>query len=155
MEILTVHVHRYIPEAKGTVTLPLALFTIHSPQQQCKYWWLGFVDVFQKWRELFPSPWNWSQSTTPMEIPTIHVRRCIPEGEGIVPLLLALFTIQNTNGNIDGLKTIDVFQRRRELFPFSYQWWQLKLTEWVSSSRRNYRRTANSNVLVINASLTV
>jgi hypothetical protein len=79
---------------------------------------------------------------TPMKKPTVRVCRCISKAKGIVPLLLALFTVQNTNGLFlsvysrgEGNCSLPleiVFQMRRELFPFSCRWWQLKSTEWVA-----------------------
>jgi len=39
----------------------------------------------------------------------IENRQCIPKANGTVPLPLVVFIMHNTDGNIDGLKTIDVF----------------------------------------------
>jgi hypothetical protein len=45
-----------------------------------------------------------------MEIPTVCVCRCIPEAKGTIPLSQALFTMQYTDGNTDGLK-LSVYSR--------------------------------------------
>jgi hypothetical protein len=59
--------------------------TIHLTSHRWKYRWFVSVSVLQRWRELFPSLWHWSWNITSMEIPTVHVRWCIPEKKGVVP----------------------------------------------------------------------
>jgi hypothetical protein len=76
---------------------------VHYTNHWWKYRQFVYVDVFQTRGELFPSTRHCSLCKPSMETPTVCVHRCIPEAKGIVPLLQALFTINNTEGNIDGL----------------------------------------------------
>jgi hypothetical protein len=68
---------------------------------------------------IVPLPRNYSLCITPIEILMLRVRRCIPEAKGIVLLPFELFTMHNTDENTNELKIISVFQRGRQVFPFS------------------------------------
>jgi hypothetical protein len=84
-----------ILEAKGTVPLPQTLFIVQYID--------GNTDkhkssVYSRGKGNCP-PWHCSLCITPMETPTVCVRRCIQEAKRIVPLLLALFIVNNIKGN--------------------------------------------------------
>jgi len=88
-------VRRCILEAKGIVPLPLTLLIVQYID--------GNTDkhkssVYSRGKGNCP-PWHCSLYSTPMETPTVCVRRCIQELKRIVPLPLALFTVNNTEGN--------------------------------------------------------
>jgi hypothetical protein len=73
------------------------------------------------------------------------------KGEGNCSLPLALFTMQYTDENTDGLCLSMYSIGEANCSPSHVS----DGNYWVSDSKWNYRRTANSNVLLINASLIV
>jgi hypothetical protein len=89
------------------------------------------LSVFQRWRELLPPS------------STVHSQQHRGKYS------------PNNQWKQQRIVSICVFYMQRELFPFSWWWWQLKCIKWLSGSWENYRRTANSNALLIIASLTV
>jgi hypothetical protein len=107
--------------------------TVHYATHQWKHRQFVSIDEFQRRRELFPFPWHYSVHNTPM----ICACRCIPEVKRTIPLPPDTIHSQQHRGKYRlnhrwkhrQIVVVDVFQRRRELSPFSCRWWQLKCIE--------------------------
>ena len=108
METPTVFVCRCIPEARGTIPLFQARFTMQytdgtptNSNRQC----------VPKARVTVPHPDTVQYAVHRQKHRrSVSYRQCIPKARGTVPLFQELFTMQYTDGNTDGLKLLVYFR---------------------------------------------
>ena len=108
METPTVFVCRCIPEARGTIPLIQARFTVQytdgtptNSNRQC----------VPKARVTVPHPDTVQYAVHRQKHRrSVSYRQCIPKARGTVPLFQELFTMQYTDGNTDGLKLLVYFR---------------------------------------------